>query len=138
MINPIGIDHLVLRTAELRSMLAFYCTVLGGQMAREVPSIGLYQVRVGRSLVDLVDVDSELGRKGGPAPKLSGGLGLNLDHFCLRVEPFDEGDIRAHLERHDVPAGPVERRHGAEGIGPSMYIQDPDGNTVELKGPPEP
>ena len=97
--------------------------------------IGLIQLRAGRSLLDLVPVDSELGRKGGAAP---GEHGRNLDHFCVRVDPFDESAIRARLEDLDVRAGPTERRYGAEGTGPSIYIQDPDGNTVELKGPADP
>ena len=59
-----------------------------------------------------------------------------MDHVALRVEQFDEAAIRAHLAAHGVAAGPVETRYGAEGDGPSMYIHDPDGNMVELKGPP--
>jgi hypothetical protein len=32
----------------------------------------------------------------------------------------------------------VESRNGAEGEGPSIYLHDPEGNMVELKGPPWP
>jgi catechol 2,3-dioxygenase-like lactoylglutathione lyase family enzyme len=128
------VDHLVLRTERLDEMIAFYTDVLGMSIERRVDSIGLIQLRAGRSLLDLVPVDSELGRKGGPAP---GKLGRNLDHFCLRVEPFDDTAIRGHLLKSGVEAGPTQRRYGAEGNGPSMYVQDPDGNTVELKGPPD-
>ena len=85
--------------------------------------------------MDLVPVSGELGRKGGAAPGVEG---RNLDHFCVRVEPFDEAAIRAQLQALGVEAGPTEQRYGAEGNGPSIYIQDPDGNTVELKGPPDP
>ena len=84
-------------------------------------------------MIDLVPVDGKLGRAGGAAP---GSEGRNLDHLCLRIEPFDEAAIRRHLEAHGVAAGPVESRYGAEGEGPSIYLQDPEGNTVELKGPP--
>jgi glyoxylase I family protein len=80
-----------------------------------------------------VPVDSKLGRAGGAAP---GRGGRNLDHFCLRLEPFDEAAIRAHLAAHGLHAGPLETRYGAEGNGPSIYLEDPEGNTVELKGPP--
>jgi hypothetical protein len=66
----------------------------------------------------------------------SGAEGRNLDHFCLRVEPFDEAAIRSHLETHGVAAGSVESRYGAEGEGPSMYLTDLEGNVIELKGPP--
>src|SRR5204862_293517 len=50
--------------------------------------------------------------------------------------PCDEPAIRAHLRQHGVEAGPVEPRYGAEGEGPSIYLSDPEGNVVELKGPP--
>jgi len=129
------IDHLVLRTEHLEAMIAFYTGVLGMAVERRVDGIGLVQLRAGRSLVDLVPVSGELGRKGGAAPAAEG---RNLDHFCVRVEPFDEAAIRAQLTALGVEAGPTEQRYGAEGSGPSMYIQDPDGNTVELKGPPDP
>ncbi len=129
------IDHLVLRTEHLEAMIAFYTGVLGMAVERRVDGIGLVQLRAGRSLVDLVPVSGELGRKGGAAP---GAEGRNLDHFCVRVDPFDEAAIRAQLTALGVEAGPTEQRYGAEGSGPSMYIQDPDGNTVELKGPSDP
>ena len=135
MIRIREIDHLVLRTERLEAMIAFYTRVLGMSVERRLEDIGLIQLRAGRSLVDLVPVDSELGRKGGAAP---GAHGHNLDHFCVRVDPFDEGALRDHLKTKGVEAGPTERRYGAEGTGPSIYIQDPDGNTVELKGPADP
>jgi catechol 2,3-dioxygenase-like lactoylglutathione lyase family enzyme len=127
------IDHLVLRTAQLEKMLAFYCEVLGCAVERRQDAIGLVQLRAGRSLVDLVPVDGPLGRAGGAAP---GREGRNLDHVCFRVEPFEASELRRHLEAAGVSAGAVEQRYGAEGFGPSIYVLDPDGNTVELKGPP--
>ncbi len=134
MIRIREIDHLVLRTERLEAMIAFYTDVLGMSVERRLDDIGLIQLRAGRSLLDLVPVDSELGRKGG-AP--AGAHGRNLDHFCLPVGPFDEAAIRDRLTELGVAAGSTERRYGAEGTGPSIYIQDPDGNTVELKGPAE-
>ena len=127
------IDHLVLRVVDLDAMLAFYCGVLGCSVERRDDTIGLVQLRAGSSLVDLLPVDGKLGRAGGAAP---GRGGRNLDHFCLRVEPFDEAAIRRQLAAHGVQAGPTESRVGAEGDGPSIYITDPGGNVVELKGPP--
>ena len=127
------IDHLVLRVVDLDRMLAFYTGVLGCTLERRQDAIGLVQLRAGRSLVDLVPVDGELGRTGGAAP---GAEGRNVDHFCFRVEPFDEAEIRRDLAAAGVAAGPTQRRFGAEGEGPSIYIADPEGNTVELKGPP--
>jgi len=130
-----GLDHLVLRVRDLARMQRFYCDVLGCTLEREQASIGLLQLRAGASLIDLVPVDGPLGRAGGAAP---GRGGRNLDHFCLCVEPFDEAAIRAQLAHHGVAAGPVESRYGAEGEGPSIYLDDPEGNVVELKGPPWP
>ena len=127
------IDHLVLRVADLDRMIDFYVRALGCSVERRQDGIGLVQLRAGRSLIDLVPVDGVLGRAGGAAP---GREGRNLDHFCLRVEPFDEAAIRAHLAALGVAAGPLESRYGAEGEGPSIYLADPEGNTVELKGPP--
>jgi glyoxylase I family protein len=131
-IQPREIDHLVLRVVDLDAMRAFYCDVLGCTVERVQESIGLLQLRAGRSIVDLVPVDGKLGRAGA-AP---GAEGRNMDHFCLRLEPFDEAAIRAHLQAHGVQAGPTEARFGAEGEGPSIYLGDPEGNVVELKGPP--
>ena len=135
MIRIRELDHLVLRIVDLPAMLDFYGGVLGCTVERRVDTIGLVQLRAGRSLIDLVPVTGELGRAGGAAP---GREGRNLDHFCLRVEPFDEAAIRAHLRAHGIEAGPLAQRYGAEGDGPSLYLQDPEGNTVELKGPPTP
>ncbi len=127
------IDHLVLRVVNLDKMLRFYCDLLGCTVERRQDQMGLIQLRAGRSLVDLVAVNGELGRAGGAAP---GKEGRNLDHFCFRVDPFDELNIRLHLESHGIEVGAVALRYGAEGEGQSMYITDPEGNVVELKGPP--
>lgn len=127
------IDHLVLRVRDLDAMLGFYVGVLGCTVERRQDAIGLVQLRAGRSLLDLVPVDGPLGRAGGAAP---GREGRNLDHFCFRVEPFDEPAIRERLRQAGVAAGDTVMRYGAEGEGPSIYIDDPEGNTVELKGPP--
>jgi len=135
MIRIREIDHLVLRVRDLQAMLDFYCHGLGCTVERKQDEIGLVQLRAGRSLIDLIPVDGPLGRSGGAAP---GADGHNLDHLCLRLEPFDESAIRAHLAAHGIAAGETASRYGAEGSGPSIYVSDPDGNTVELKGPPWP
>ncbi|MGH8764720.1 MAG: VOC family protein [Burkholderiales bacterium] len=127
------IDHLVLRVVDLQKMMRFYVEALGCPVEVSRPDIGLYQLRAGRSMIDLVPVDGQLGRAGGAAPGVEG---RNLDHLCLRVEPFDEAEIRRTLEPYGVQVGPVEQRIGAEGKGPSIYLTDPEGNVVELKGPP--
>jgi catechol 2,3-dioxygenase-like lactoylglutathione lyase family enzyme len=133
MIHIREIDHIVLRVADLEKMLWFYRDVLGCEVEREQKELGLTQLRAGRSLIDLVTVDGKLGRQGGPAP---GPTGRNMDHFCLRVDPFDADDIRAHLRQQGLDVGEVASRYGAEGQGPSIYVEDPEGNTVELKGAP--
>ena len=134
MIRIRDLDHLVLRVAALAPMLRFYVDALGCTLERRRDDLGLVQLRAGRALIDLVPVDGPLGRAGGAAP---GREGRNLDHFCLRLEPFDEAALRAHLAAHGVAAGALERRYGAEGEGPSIYVADPEGNVVELKGPPD-
>jgi glyoxylase I family protein len=127
-----NIDHLVLRVVDLDRMLRFYCDALGCTVERRQDELGLVQLRAGRSLLDLVPIAGQLGRAGGAAP---GKEGRNLDHFCFRVEPFDEPELRRHLEALAIEVGPVVQRYGAEGEGPSVYITDPEGNIVELKGP---
>ena len=133
--SPIAIreiDHVVLRVTDLARMQRFYQDVLGCAEVRRQDAIGLVQLRAGSAMLDLVPVDGKLGRLGGAAP---GREGRNVDHVCFRVEPFDEAAIRAHLAAHGVEAGPVESRFGAEGEGPSIYLHDPEGNMLELKGP---
>lgn len=127
-----GIDHVVLRVADLDASLGFYRDALGCTIEREQTKIGLYQLRAGNTLIDLVPLDGELGRKGGAAP---GKEGRNMDHFALVIEPYDEEALRAYLGTHgiDVPAPAL--RFGADGESPSIYVTDPDGNTVELKAP---
>ncbi len=127
------IDHVVLRTAQPDAMQAFY-QGLGCTVARLRDDLGLRQLQAGGSIIDLIDVDGPLGRRGGPAP---GQQARNLDHFALAIDPFDRDALHAHLDglgaRWIDPEGDL---FGAEGLGPALYAIDPDGNTVELKGPP--
>ncbi len=129
-----GIDHVVLRVADLPRALRFYCDVMGCTEERRLDPLGLVQLRAGSALIDLVDVAGPLGRLGGPP---AGEGARNVDHVALRIERFDELALRGHLRAHGVEPGDVAQRYGAEGDGPSMYVRDPDGNVVELKGPPE-
>jgi len=126
----LGIDHVVLRVSDLERMVRFYCDVLGCLMERRSrDELGLAQLRAGRSLIDLVAADGALGRQDGSLP---GGEGRNLHHFCVRVDPFAEEMIRERLARHGVTCGPLEMHYGAEGMGPALYLEDPEGNIVEL------
>jgi glyoxylase I family protein len=127
------IDHVVLRVHDLAAMQAFYCDVLGCREERRQDAIGLVQLRAGASLIDLVSLDGKLGRLGGAGP---GSEGHNMDHLCLSVDDYDESAIVAYLQAHGVRVGEIGSRYGAQGEGPSIYCYDPQGNMVELKGPP--
>ena len=125
------IDHVVIRVVNLDKMLNFYCQVLGCNIEKEQTDIGLIQLRAGRSLIDLVPVDGPIGKEGGAAP---GKEGKNMDHLCLRIEPFEEESLVQYFNEHQIPIEEITLRYGAKGEGPSIYIQDPEGNKVELKG----
>ena len=129
------LDHVVLRVRDVATMRRFYCDVLGCTPELDQPGIGLFQLRAGDSLIDLVDVDGKLGQQGGAAP---GAEARNMDHFCLSIEGYDEAAIVAHLKAHGARVGDTGTRYGAEGEGPSIYVLDPEDNVVELKGPPIP
>jgi catechol 2,3-dioxygenase-like lactoylglutathione lyase family enzyme len=133
-ITVAALDHIVLRVADLARAKNFYEDVLGCPVEKFQKDIGLLQMRAGSSLIDLIPLDGKLGREGGAGP---GAEGRNVDHFCLRLERFDEAALRAHLRDHGIDPGETVQRYGAAGEGPSIYIKDPDGNTVELKAPPQ-
>ena len=131
MFKHIRLDHIVLRARNAGLLCDFYRSILDADIEREL-ELGLIQLRAGDILIDIVPVDSELGRGGGPPP----GPGHNMDHFCLRVEPFDEQALRARLDRLGTQYGETTERYGADGYGPSIYVTDPEGNVMELKGVP--
>jgi len=124
MFKVLGIDHVVLRIHDLERSLGFYRDLLGLHIEREQAGIHLTQLRAGRSLIDLVPGDASAGE----AP--------NVDHFALEIEPFDEQRLREYFSARGVPVLESGLRYGAGGEGPSIYIQDPDGNKVELKAAP--
>ncbi|MDF1623168.1 MAG: VOC family protein [Pseudohongiella nitratireducens] len=131
MIEILQIDHVVLRTNDTDAMIRFYRDVLGCVIERELPAEkGLIQLRAGNALIDLVPVDSEMGRQGGGLPDMNR---PNVDHICLQIAPCKESDITAWLDKHNISHGGFEQRYGAQGMGPSIYLTDPDGNTVELR-----
>jgi catechol 2,3-dioxygenase-like lactoylglutathione lyase family enzyme len=132
MISIREIDHVVLRVRDMDTMRRFYCDVLGAAHVAWRPEFGMSHLKAGASMIDLIAVEGPLGKAGGAAP---GKEGRNMDHLCLRIDPFDQEAIVAHLARHGVAVGEVRRRYGAEGNGISIYVADPEGNTVELKGP---
>lgn len=132
MVSIRNIDHVVLRVTDIEAMRRFYCEVLGAEHVAYRPQFGMSHLRVGSAMLDLVEVDGPLGKQGGAAP---GPEGRNMDHLCFRVEPFDQEAIVAHLRKHGVAVGDIRSRFGAEGSGISIYLSDPEDNTVELKGP---
>ncbi len=132
--NPINvqfIDHVVIRANDLETMVEFYSEVLGCRLERGPGSMGLVQLRAGRSLIDLVDVNGPLGRQRGGPPQSEA---PTMDHLALQVRPWMPEAIQAHLRSMGVDPGEVVERYGAAGTGPSLYISDPEGNHIELKG----
>ena len=124
----LGIDHVVLRAADPAGLEQFYLDVLGCTFEKRQGTLA--QLRAGHALIDIVPAD-----EAGPAGGTSRSGGANLDHLCLRVEPFDAAAIARHLAAHGVRCGEEAARYGAEGRGPSVYLNDPEGNGIELKGP---
>ena len=120
------LDHVVVRCADQARTLDFYTRVLGLVEERRLDAIGLVQLRAGRSLVDLVPAD---------APPSFGER--NVDHFCLGVEVEGMDALVRYLAAEGVAMlGEPTERYGAHGVGLSLYVNDPEGNVVELKQMP--
>ncbi len=131
MIKPVSIDHIVLRTDRYQELITFYCTVIGCTIERETAAeFGLTQLRAGNALIDIVDVNGELGKLGGATPQDQGN---NLDHFCLQIEPFEELELKNYLDACGVEYSDFEDRYGAQGMGRSIYLKDIAGNNIELR-----
>ncbi len=118
-----GIDHVVVKVASLDRSIAFYCDVLGCTLEWRRDDLALAHLRVGHSFVDLL--------AGQPLPS---GPDRNMDHLCLTVTEFDLETVRDHLVACNVEVGTAGERFGAAGWGQSLYITDPDGNGLELRG----
>jgi glyoxylase I family protein len=131
----LGIDHIVLRCKDLSAMHDFYCKGLGFEVAKRNDALGLVHLRSRLAMIDLVALDGPLGKAGGAAPGVEG---RNMDHLCLRVDPFDVAELTRYFEALGVAPSELRTRFGAEGDGLSFYIRDPEGNRVEIKGPAEP
>jgi catechol 2,3-dioxygenase-like lactoylglutathione lyase family enzyme len=114
-----GLDHVVLCCSDVERSLAFYCDTLGLQPDRleewrrgEVP---FPSVRISPTTV--IDLFAK-------AP-----AGVNMEHMCLVIEPTDL-DVVADAFPGSSRA---DRLYGAQGFASSVYISDPDGNTIELR-----
>ena len=130
-----ALDHVVLRVRDVERMADFYVRVLGCTLEKVQESIGLWQLRAGSALIDLLDCGAVTrGESGAPEGDAAG---RNMDHFCLRVGHWDEAALRTWLQEQGAHIGTSGTRYGAEGSGPSLYVFDPEGNQVELKGPPD-
>jgi trans-2,3-dihydro-3-hydroxyanthranilate isomerase len=132
MFQVLGIDHVVLRVPDRHRALSFYRDVLGLTVEREQSELGLTQLRAGSSLIDLITIDGALGRA---VPATSARPVSDVDHFALEIAPFDEGALRTHFAFHGVDVVEAGLRYGAGGEGSSLYVCDPNGIKVELKGP---
>ncbi|MCT0213111.1 VOC family protein [Synechococcus sp. CS-1327] len=113
-------------------MLRFYTDVLGCSVTKRNERFGMIHLRAGVAQIDLVSTDGELGLAGGAPPGMEG---HNVDHICFRIEPFDLEALRIHFLSHGIDLGAVHHNFGAEGYGSAVYLKDPEGNSIELKGP---
>ena len=125
-----GVDHVVIRAKDIDAMLGFYRDLLGCRVAKHNEPLGLWHLDAGGSMIDLVDMNGKLGAAGGPPP----GPGRNVDHIAIKVEPFDAEAIRAYFTASGVEPDQAAVCFGADGDGPSIYMRDPEGNGVELRG----
>jgi glyoxylase I family protein len=117
-----GIDHVVLKVADLNRSIDFYCDILGCKLEWRRDELALAHLRVGNSFVDLVAGKWALGQHDS-----------NMDHLCLTVADFDLDRARAELLARGVAVGEAGERFGASGWGASLYLLDPDGNGLELR-----
>jgi glyoxylase I family protein len=128
-----GLDHVLLVVDDMERALAFYEGVLGCVLEERYPQWGMAQLRAGAALINLVDVAAENGAWA--LPDVAGGR--NMDHLCIALGRHDEQALREHLARHGVEIVEESWHAGARGESLSIYVRDPAGNTLELKGPPD-
>jgi catechol 2,3-dioxygenase-like lactoylglutathione lyase family enzyme len=123
LVKVAALDHIVLRCADIEASLAWYCDLLG------LPPERVDEWRAGEVFFPSARVDA--GTIIDLFPADGSEHGENLDHFCLVIEPTDLHALAASGDL-DVLSGP-DARWGAQGNGTSLYVRDPDGNTVELR-----
>lgn len=120
-----GIDHVVLRVTNIQRSLDFYVGLLGLSLERVIEDIGIYQLRCGRNLIDLVAMPA--GAVLADVPQ------RGIDHVCLHVRG-DMSRILEYMQENGVELGsPLREIYGSTGFGTSLYVLDPDRHTIELK-----
>jgi catechol 2,3-dioxygenase-like lactoylglutathione lyase family enzyme len=118
-VKVVGLDHVVINTQNAEALLAFYCGELGLEPVR------VEEWRQGDVLFPSVRVTPQTIIDLFPADR----TGENVNHVCLVIEPTDLDEIADRFPN----AQRAEGLFGAQGYASSVYINDPDGNTVELR-----
>lgn len=127
-----GIDHILLLVNGMEPAVRFYTAVLGCKIEEKLPQYGMLQLRAGSALIDLVDIS--VSQAAWACPPVMGGR--NVDHLCLALGVHDETKLRRHLARHRIEIIEEGIHRGSRGESLSLYVRDPSGNVIELKGPP--
>ena len=119
-----GLDHIVLRCADVEVSLAFYCDELGLAPER------VDEWRRGEVLFPSVRIDAHT-----LIDLLAGEpTGTNVDHVCLVIDDPAELDRIVASGAWDVVGdGPRDGLFGAQGFARSLYVRDPDGHVIELR-----
>lgn len=128
--NNLGIDHVVLRANDAQRLANFYVQALGCALRWERPELGLYHLSAGQAMLDIVSIDGPLGQTGVSAPAAQG---RNVDHVCFLVSAIEIEKLRRHFGEFGIKVDQPKSRFGAQGFGLSVYLQDPEGNGIELK-----
>ncbi|MBL4812473.1 MAG: VOC family protein [Rhodobacteraceae bacterium] len=128
-----GLDHVVFLVDDMPVALKFYADVLGCVPGYSYPAMGMEQVWCGTALIVLWDTTHP--GAASAVPPVAGGR--NVDHVCIATSPFEPAAMRAHLAAHGVEIEREATHGGARGMGFSVYIRDPFGNKLEVKGPAE-
>jgi catechol 2,3-dioxygenase-like lactoylglutathione lyase family enzyme len=123
MVKVVELDHLVLNCANVDRSLAWYCGALGLEGVRvdewRAGTAPFPSVRINdRTIIDLVAGERS---------------GVNMDHVCLVIDPTDLTALAATGEFDVLGDGPISGLFGARGLATSLYVRDPEGNTVELR-----